>query len=195
MSYFSRLTDIVTCNLSELLAEAEDPSAALEEIIEEMQAGVEAAQRSVINATATEQRIRSEIEELSQQLKYWGDLARQELKAGREDKARFALMRKVEVEDLFAGVEQQRDSAESTRKHLETTLRALEARLADAIRRRSSLHGDAAAGEPATQALRSSHVPSHAALDENRERQIEAELAALKRELDSQDQRANDQNH
>jgi phage shock protein A len=195
MSYFSRLTDIVTCNLSELLAEAENPTAALEQIIDEMRAGVEAAQRSVSNAAATEQRIRAEIEELSRQLTYWGDVARQELKVGREDKARLALMRKQEVDDLVAGVTQQRDSAESTRKHLETTLRALEARLADAIRRRSSLLGNEAAVEPTAPAFLSSHVPSRAWRDETRERQIEDELAAMKRELDTGNGRESDPPH
>jgi phage shock protein A len=104
-------------------------------------------------------------------------------------------MRKREVEDLVAGVAQQRDSAESTRRHLETTLRALEARLADAIRRRSSLQGEAAAGAQTTQGLLSGHVSSQLSLNDDRERQIEAELAALKRELDAGDGHASDRNH
>lgn len=181
MSYFSRLTDIVTCNLSELLADADDPHAALEEIIDEMRAGVEAAQRSVKTATATEERIRIEISELSGQLKYWTDIARQELKNQREDKARLALMRKGEVEDLIAGLKQQHTSAESTLTHLKTTLHALEARLADAIRRRASVASDAEdAAEPQEVGLASSADADTAS---ERERQIEAELAALRREL------------
>ncbi|MGE0378338.1 MAG: PspA/IM30 family protein, partial [Planctomycetaceae bacterium] len=126
MSYFSRLTDIVTCNLSELLAQAKDPPAALEEIIDEIEAGVEAAQRSVKTAATTEERIRTEIDDLANQLKYWTDIARQEVKNGREDKARQALMRKGEVDDLIAGIKQQHNSAELTLKHLTTTLHALE---------------------------------------------------------------------
>lgn len=185
MSYFSRLTDIVTCNLSELLAQAEDPPAALEEIIDEIQAGVEAAQRSVNTAAATEERIRTEIDDLSNQLKYWADVARQEVKCSREDKARLALMRKGEVEDLIAGLRQQHTSAEQTLKHLTTTLHALEARLADAVRRRASVcaTGNAArddAGRSAGSAMAHGQL-----ISEDRERQIEAELAALKRELGS----------
>ena len=45
MSYFSRLTDIVTCNLTELLAREADPAAALEGIIAEMQEGLAGAKR------------------------------------------------------------------------------------------------------------------------------------------------------
>ncbi len=184
MSYFSRLTDIVTCNLSELIAAADDPPVALEEIIEEIQAGVEAAQRSVRTATEAEERIRLEIDELSNQHKYWADLARQELKDGREDKARLSLMRKNEVGDLIAGLKQQHTAAESTLTHLTTTLHALEARLADAIRRRTSMAGSCAAGDGSGGEVSNSAVAASGSLHEAREQQIEAELAALKRELD-----------
>ena len=178
MSYFSRLTDIVTCNLSELLADAENPQAALEEIIDEMRAGVEAAQRSVTTARITEERIRTEIDELSNQRNYWHDLARQELKEGRDDKARLALMRKGEVEDLIAGIRQQHVSSESTLRHLTTTLHALEA-----IRRRASATAaDTARASDAEAAPLADDADTP--LDEEREQQIEAELAALKRELD-----------
>ncbi len=48
-------------------------------------------------------------------------------------------MRKKEVEALIAGLEQQRSAAVATCNHLKTTLAALEARLADAERRRAGL--------------------------------------------------------
>ena len=50
MTYFSRLTDIVTCNLTRLLAEADDTVAALQEIIAEMEAGMAGARRSMQTA-------------------------------------------------------------------------------------------------------------------------------------------------
>ena len=62
MSYFSRLTDIVTCNLTQLLAQAEDPRAAISEIIQEMREGVAGAQRRVSTAVASEERLRLELE-------------------------------------------------------------------------------------------------------------------------------------
>ena len=62
MTYFSRLTDIVTCNLTRLLAEADDPVAALQEIIAEMEAGMAGARRSMQTAQGNEDRIRSEVE-------------------------------------------------------------------------------------------------------------------------------------
>ena len=50
MAYFSRLTDIVTCSLTELLSKATDPQQALSQIITEMREGLAGAERSVGSA-------------------------------------------------------------------------------------------------------------------------------------------------
>lgn len=173
MTYFSRLTDIVTCNLTRLLAEADDPMAALQEIIAEMEAGMTGARRSMQTAQANEDRIRSEVEEHSRQITHWSNRAKEHLVAGAEDQARLALVRKREVEDLIAGLEQQLLAAEQTREHLATTFRALEARLAEARRRQQTGTDEEKSSENADQQSPNSVVSS----------EIEDELAALKREL------------
>jgi phage shock protein A len=173
MTYFSRLTDIVTCNLTKLLAEADDPAAALQEIIAEMDAGMAGARRSMQTAQRNEDRIRSEVEEHSGQITHWSDKAKEHLVAGSDDQARLALVRKREVEDLVAGLEQQLVAAEQTREHLATTFRALEARLAEARRRQQGgADGEESAGGN-----------SATASDSAASSEIEDELAALKREL------------
>lgn len=85
MSYFSRLTDIVSCNLSRLLAEADDPQAAIAEIVQEMQEGLAGARRSVATASAAEQRLQREIDEHAAQVAAWADKARERLRGGSED--------------------------------------------------------------------------------------------------------------
>ncbi len=173
MTYFSRLTDIVTCNLTKLLAEADDPVAALQEIIAEMDAGMTGARRSMQTAQGNEDRIRGEVEEHSCKITHWSEKAKEHLGAGAEDQARLALVRKREVTDLVAGLEQQLLAAEQTREHLATTFRALEARLAEAQRRQhGSADGEALSGTDV--GAESSSTASS---------KIEDELAALKREL------------
>ena len=173
MTYFSRLTDIVTCNLTKLLAEADDPVAALQEIIAEMDAGMAGARRSMQTAQGNEDRIRGEVEEHSGKITHWSEKAKEYLGAGAEDQARLALVRKREVKDLVAGLEQQLLAAEQTREHLATTFRALEARLAEAQRRQhGSADGEELSGTDA--GAESSSTASST---------IEDELAALKREL------------
>jgi len=179
MAYFSRLTDIVTCNLTRLLKEAADPLVTLAEIIAEIESGMSGARRSMNTAESNERRIRSEVEEYSQQVTYWVNQAREVLKAGSEDQARLALVRKREAEDLVAGLQEQLQAAQETREHLLRTWRALEARLADARRRQELLASGQTATDDAS-AAPLARVPD----DPGVASEIEDELAALKREIE-----------
>ena len=177
MPYFSRLTDIVTCSLSDLLAEAGDPAAALAEIIAEMELGRAGAARSVATAAGTVARLTREIEEQSREADRWQAEAKRELAAGREADARTALVRKREAADVIAGLRQELSSAEELHRHLQTTARALEARLNDAKRKRAAL----AAGEELPADRRPAVAPAAVAADDDG---IEDELAALRAELE-----------
>uniref|UniRef100_A0A7C2NT44 PspA/IM30 family protein n=1 Tax=Schlesneria paludicola TaxID=360056 RepID=A0A7C2NT44_9PLAN len=178
MSYFSRLTDIVTCNLTELLAQAADPLAAIEQIIVEMEEGLSGAKRSVATATASEERLYREIQGHREQAANWAGKAKEHLIAGREQDARQCLIRKQEIEDLIAGLQQQHHAAMATREHLSTMHRALEARLADALRRRACLRE----GVPHDDQEAAVAISAVSPADE-RQSQIDAELEALKREI------------
>ncbi|QDT57417.1 Phage shock protein A [Caulifigura coniformis] len=174
MPYFSRLTDIVTCNLTLLLKESENPQEALEQIIREMKDGVAGAHRSAATAARNLEKIEAEIAEQKSQIDGWMTRAKAHLERNDENQARLALMRKKEVEALIAGLEQQRGAAAATCRHLQTTQAALEARLHDAERRRAGLPGDDEAG-----LLKSSPVEVSAGSTWN----VDDELAALKKEV------------
>jgi phage shock protein A len=179
MSYFSRLTDIVTCNLSEILAAESDPGQAIKIIIAEMEEGLAGATRSVKTATASGERLKGEIAEQRTQAEYWTKEAKKHLQAGDESQARLAVVRKREVIDVIAGLEQQQKAAGATKDHLSTTLRALEARLAEARRKLAVIESgrSAAIANSATGEAREA-APQY--LDDS---EIDAELEALKREL------------
>ncbi len=181
MAYFSRLTDIVTCRLTEMLSKAPDPATALTQIIAEMREGLAGAQRSVNASRQSEERIRKEIDEHRVQLDRWLNQAKGELTAGRESQARLSLIRKKEVEDLLEGLGQQHQAAIATREHLTTMLRALEARLADACRRQRQLES----GNSQVPKLNAepSLLQDFAKYDEARSQEIESELEELKRQL------------
>ena len=178
MTYFSRLTDIVTCNLTAMLRESNDPAATLGEILLEMEEGLAGARRSVTTAGNNAERLRGEIDTLRSQVNTWREAARTALLEGQEDVARQALSRKQEVEDVAAGLEQEYAAAVATRDHLETTLRALQARLADARRKRQELAGG---GELEEEQRRPYSVTTPADM---RSEAIEEELDALKREME-----------
>lgn len=173
MPYFSRLTDIVTCNLSALLKDCDNPSEVLEEVVREMTEGLAAAERSVRTAKANEERIREEIAEHKIEIGNWLAAAKTSIESGNDVEARNSLMRKREVEDLIKGLDQQLASAEGTREHLTTTWHALTARMSDAQRRLAELSGTPAPPEP--------RLPPEL-VDDEITREIEAELALLKGE-------------
>jgi phage shock protein A len=179
MPYFSRLTDIVTCNLSSILAHADDPRQALEEVLREMNEGLAGAERSVRTAGENVGRIEDEIGEQRAAAANWVREAEQALQAGNEEQARQALVRKHEVEDLIAGLEQQLQAAVATRDHLRTMLSAIQARHADARRRLDEL--------AATEGSDESAGPSPAATRQfssgNVNDRIEQELEQMRRKL------------
>lgn len=182
MSYFSRLTDIVTCNLTSLLKNAEDPAKEIEQIIAEMNEGLAGVHRSVKSATGNQEAIEGELREHREQISQWVEAAKQALAAGDEVEARNSLVRKQEIEDLMAGLEQQHQAALATCKHLTTTLHALEARLSEAKRKQRELTDPGRTIKFSTPAS-ADLPPDKSSLSSSRSEQIESELAALKREL------------
>lgn len=184
MSYFSRLSDIISCNLSTLLADAPNPAEAVAKLIAEIEEGLSGAKRSVAAASHSEQRLRTDLETHQADINVWMDKARQELAAHRDDAARQALLRKKELADLIGGLEQQLAAAASTREHLATMLRAIEARLAEARRIEQQILQTGSAASPAQQA-ESPYAPAadKPGVDRTRLREVEDELEALRREV------------
>lgn len=180
MSYFSRLTDIVTCNLSEILSSADDPSAAIAQVIGEMEEGLSGCERCVHRAERAATDLRKELDEYVAQVGSWMDKAKTALSAGDEPTAREALLRKKEVEDLLAGLEREHRAAEATHDSLKTTLRALEARIAEARRRSNQMETGDDEAEPIAD-IETSGIES--SIGASRSQLIDDELAELRREL------------
>ena len=181
MSYFSRLTDIVTCNLTEILSSSDDPIAAIAQVISEMEEGLGGCERCVIRAEKAATDLRGELDEYSRQVTGWMEKAKAGLAAGNEDAAREALLRKKEVEDLLAGLEREHKAAVATHESLKTTLRALEARISEAQRRATELK----TGEDA-QVVESGDIEAtdkQSSIGASRSELIEDELAELRRQM------------
>lgn len=179
MSFFSRLTDIITCNLTSILEKESDASSALPRIISEMEEGLQGALRSVKSATASAERIEKEIADHRTQIDQLATEARSELLAGREADARGLLLWKREVEDVVAGLQQQHLAAVNTREHLTTILRAVESRLCEARRRQQEI----VTGMRARAGAGPSRSPATTPVADARAREVDAELEAMKREL------------
>ncbi len=182
MAFFSRLTDIVTCNLTAILSRCENAEKALEQIIAEMREGVAGAERCVRTALTNVTRLQQEIESHRQDAKSWVERAQEFLKKNEEAPARECLQRKIEIEDLIAGLEQQLQAAIGTRDHLQTMMNALQARIAEAYRRLKELRGECfSATQPASASKDAAEFES----EECRSVRVDAELEELRKQLHS----------
>ncbi len=186
MSFFSRLTDIVTCNVNELIRQSADPRAAAQQILRELEEGVAGARRSARTAAAAAGRCDCEIQQNQSQIVYWNAQAKSDLAEGNEAGARLSLMRKKEVEDLVNALQREQEAARSTHEHLQTVLRAVEARLAEARRISREFVPDSSVEQHTSTAQLEHSLLNPSDLDTNREQQIDEELERLKRELNAE---------
>lgn len=178
MPHFSRLTDIITCSLTEILEEAADPAQTLREILEEINEGLSACSRTVRTSAKNTERLRNEILEYQEQITEWKSRARELLTDGNEEGAREALQRKGEVEDLIAGLRPELEAASATFQNMHRIQKALEARRHEAVRKMEALGGTvpelfSGSGSSAFSAVS----------DPERKGTVEAELEALRQEL------------
>ena len=178
MPHFSRLTDIITCSLTDMLRSADNPRQLLQEVLAEMEEGLAACQRNVRSSTANHQRLEREIQDCLGQIEDWRNRARQALQSGSESSARQALQRKAEVEGLVEGLRPELEAAASTCQNLIRIRKALESRFSEALRCMEELTGTPlhlSADTAAEAALASPSSPGN--------EELEAELEALRREL------------
>jgi len=179
MSYFNRLSDIITCNLSRLLLDQKDPRGVLDRVVFEMEEGRAGADRCVKTALHEEEQLRLQVEEQQKQIQHWGNQARQHLTSGEEEQARLAILRKQELEALIAGVHREHEAAIATREHLVTTQKALYARIAEARRALAHLKAGGSVESISTMEEEENTEPTDTSAPS-----VEQELEAMRRELE-----------
>jgi phage shock protein A len=136
---FKRINDVITANISDLIDRVEDPEKMIKQIIREMEENIARAKDGVVEAVASEKLLRRDVEQHQKECAEWHDKARAALKSGNEDLARQALVRKNEHEKILASLNPALESAVNTSASLKAQLKALEAKLDEAKRKRSSL--------------------------------------------------------
>lgn len=139
MRIFKRLSDIVSSNLNDLLDRAEDPAKMVTQILREMEEGLEAARRVTTQTVVDEKKLQKELDRNRALVGEWQRRAVQAVEAGRDDLAKKALARKMEIESVLGSLGSQHETAKATAEQMKGTLKALEARLAEAKRRQATL--------------------------------------------------------
>jgi phage shock protein A len=138
-SIFKRISDIVAANINDLIDRVEDPERMIKQIIREMEENISQAKEGVIDAIASEKQLQKEVDGHRRQADEWQAKAEAALREGKEDLARAALTRKKEHDRILASLEPAWESAVNTSASLKAQLRALEAKLEEAKRKRGTL--------------------------------------------------------
>ena len=189
MAFFSRLTEIVACDVKALLQEELNPSTAIRSIIEEIEEGIAGARRSCKTATDNVERLGREIDKQLGQVALWHAKAVESLRQKDESQARYALQREMEISDLTEALKQQHEAAQRTLEQIKTTLKGLEAQLATARREDQELNPSVGMVEThsgATETRGGGVHPEQEAtdpLDAQRAAEIELSLKRMKQQL------------
>jgi len=136
---FVRINDVITANLNDIIDRVEDPERMIKQIIREMDDNIAQAKEGVLDAIASEKRLHKELEHHRSQAQDWLAKAEDALRADNEPLARMALTRKKEHDDIAKGIEPSWAAANNTSDRLKAQLHALEAKLDEAKRKRSTL--------------------------------------------------------
>ena len=151
---FIRITDVLSANINHMIDRVEDPERMIKQIIMEMEDSIRRVENSVLDAIASEKRLRRELEHHKKEAAKWRDKAEMALDAGDETLARAALMRKKEHERDSETLEEAWNTSANTSRRLKTRLRELTNKLEEARRKRSALVARKRAAEASKQMIR-----------------------------------------
>ncbi len=149
-SLFARISDVLSANISDLIDRVEDPEKMIKQIIREMEENIGLAKEGVVDAIASEKTLQQNVDRHRREAKTWQENARTALKDGKDDLARQALVRKNEHDTILKSLEPALESAQGTSASLKAQLKALDAKLDEAKRKRGALVARQRAAEPST---------------------------------------------
>jgi phage shock protein A len=136
---FKRINDVFASNINELIDRVEDPERMIKQIIREMEENIRQAKDRVVDAIASEKKLAKEVAAHREQAANWQEKAESALRSGNESLARAALVRKQEHQKVLQSTEPAWKAAASTSEALKNQLRALEAKLDEAKRKKGTL--------------------------------------------------------
>src|SRR5690606_23106395 len=107
MGIFSRLGTLIKSNINDLITKAEDPEKMLSQVLLEMQQQLVEAKKAVAMAIADEKRLQKQYNAELDKAKEWERKAMLAVRAGDDNLARQALVRKQEHENISSQFQQQ----------------------------------------------------------------------------------------
>ncbi|TVR63072.1 MAG: PspA/IM30 family protein [Spirochaetaceae bacterium] len=139
MGLFDRFRRVVKSNLNDMISKAENPEKMLNQLIVDMNQQLIESKKSVASAIADEKKLERQIQENHAQAQEWERKAMLALKAGKEDLAKEALLRKQDFEKTAAQYKEQWEAQHASVEKLKTALRGLQQKIEEAQRKKNLL--------------------------------------------------------
>ena len=139
MGIFDRFRRVVKSNLNDMISKAENPEKMLSQLVIDMNEQLIDSKKSVASAIADEKKLERMANQQLAQSEEWERKARLALKAGKEDLAKEALLRKQEYDGLSVQYKEQWQAQHEAVEKLKQSLRGLQQKIEEAQRKKNLL--------------------------------------------------------
>ena len=139
MGLFSRLKTLISSNVNDLINKAENPEKMLNQLLIDMNSQLIESKKAVAMAIADEKKLEREMANQEAQAQEWEKKAMLAVRAGKDDLAREALLRKQEYENAAAEYRKQWEAQKAAVDKLKTSLRELQNKIDEAQRKKNLL--------------------------------------------------------
>jgi len=130
---------VISSNINDMINKAENPEKMLNQLVIDMNQQMIESKKSVAMAIADEKKLERELIEQKRLSEDWERKAVIAVKAGRDDLAKEALLRKQEAENYYLQLKPQWESQKASVEKLKETLRQLQNKIDEASRKKNML--------------------------------------------------------
>jgi phage shock protein A len=136
---FDRFRRVVKSNLNDMISKAENPEKMLNQLIVDMNQQLIESKKSVASAIADEKKLERQVKENLAAGQEWERKAMLAVRAGKDDLAKEALVRKQEFDKTAAQYKEQWEAQHESVEKLKSALRGLQQKIEEAQRKKNLL--------------------------------------------------------
>ena len=139
MGILDRIRTVLKSNINALISKAENPEKMLNQLLIDMNENLLEAKKQVAMSIADEKKLERQMLENKSQAEDWEKKAMLAVRAGKDDLAKEALLRKQEYEGYAASFQKEFESQHASVEQLKEALRGLQGKIEEAGRKKNLL--------------------------------------------------------
>ena len=139
MGILERIRTVLKSNINALISKAEDPEKMLNQLVMDMNEQLLEAKKQVAMSIADEKKLERQALENKAQSEEWEKKAMLAVKAGKDDLAKEALLRKQEYDGYATSFQKEYENQHTSVEQLKDALRQLSAKIDEASRKKNLL--------------------------------------------------------